>query len=160
VQKEKKFRGGIATIHEFWLQTVMHIIVPQRNSLWGMSLCVWSLDSLVVGVQKCGLRMIVFDGVLVGLTPQVRGHAFVAIAEWSVLFFLVCRMRNFWNWAAFGVVANVLTVLQIVPYLRRVAKVNINRINPIWNYREPKGPFMLWWRRLGVFGISWVELVL
>jgi hypothetical protein len=135
----------------------MQIIVPQRNSLWGMSLCVWSLHALVVGVHNSDLKMMVFAGVLAGLMPQVQGHAFVAIAQWSVLFFLVSRMRDFWNWTAFGVVANVLGVPQVIPYLRRFAKANFDRINPIWNYGERKGPLVLWWRGLGVFGaLAWV----
>jgi len=149
---------------EFWLQTIMHIIVPQRSALFAIPLCYWAIMSLLLSVHKCSLKMMVLAGLLVGLTPQVQAHAFVAMAQWSIVFCLVSFSWNgewkkeFFRWVIFALLANLIALPQLSPFFGRVKDNSESFItfDPVWN--DPsrgKGilvPFRLWWRGLGIFG--------
>jgi hypothetical protein len=109
---------------EYWLHALNHIIIPQRSSLWALPLCCWSLVS---AVHTRELWPMILAGLLTGLMPQVQTHAFVAVAQWAVVFCLI-RLELSWEyvsrWAAFGAVANFLALPQVIPYVARVTKTH------------------------------------
>jgi hypothetical protein len=143
--------------HEYWFHPLMHILVPQRASLWSLPLCCWTLLTLVHAAHAKDWRLFALAGVLTGFTPLVQIHSYVALAQWSICFWLVGARRQIAGWAVFAVVANVMALPQFVPYLGRLttARDQFVRLNPIW--RTPERAKMrwpattLWWRGLGVF---------
>jgi hypothetical protein len=109
-------------------------------------------------------------GLLVGFTPLVQVHSFVALAQWSIAFCLLhfpysaLKAKNWrevwkyiWLWGVFGVVGNLMAFPQFRPFVNRLsaARSQFLQINPIWRTperRKLRFPWLiLWWRGLGVF---------
>jgi hypothetical protein len=143
--------------YEYWFHPLMHVIVPQRASLWSLPLCCWTLFTLVHAADAKDWRLFALAGVFTGFTPLVQIHSYVALAQWSICFWLVGARRQIVGWAVFASVANVMAIPQFTPYLGRLtaARDQFVRLNPIWRTPERakmKWPAItLWWRGLGVF---------
>jgi hypothetical protein len=156
--------------HEYWFHPLMHILVPQRASLWSMPFCYWALLSLVHAVEAGDTKLYVLAGILIGFTPLIQIHSFVALAQWSITFCILnfpcssLKTKNWnqtwkylWQWAIFAIVANCLALPQFYPYLNRLAasRSQFLQINPIWRTPERENlqypALILWWRGLGVF---------
>jgi hypothetical protein len=156
--------------YEYWFHPLMHVLVPQRASLWSMPLCYWALLLLVHAVEHGEWRLFLLAGLLAGLAPLVQVHSFVALAQWSLAFcalkfpFAALRSRSWrdvwgyaWRWAVFGAAACALALPQLAPFLGRLATARSQflQINPIWRTPEKRSlrfpALVLWWRGLGAF---------
>jgi hypothetical protein len=149
--------------YEYWLHPLMHILVPQRASLWSMPLCYWTILLLIHAVEHRDWRLFLLAGILTGLTPLVQVHSFVALAQWSLTFFLVKfpfkkpNVRYISLWAVFGITANALALPQFAPFRHRLSasRSQFLQFNPIWRTPERGGrsfpALALWWNGLGVF---------
>jgi hypothetical protein len=151
---------------EYWFHPLMHILVPQRASLWSMPLCYWTLLLLIYGVENREWRLFIVAGILTGFTPLVQVHSFVALAQWSIAFCLVkfpfrggfAQISQYiGRWALFGFIANCLALPQFYPYFNRLgtARSQFLQVNPIWRTPEKRHlrwpALVLWWRGLGAF---------
>lgn len=156
--------------HEYWFHPIIHVLVPQRASLFSMPLCYWAILMLILGIELENTRFFVLAGVLTGFMPLVQVHSYVAIAQWSIIFcILTFPYTTFkkWKkyilmWSVFGIVANAMAFPQLIPFFNRITekKDQFIRINPIF---MGKGPFNLWWNGLGPFAaisilFGWVNL--
>lgn len=155
---------------EYWFQPIIHILIPQRASLFSMPLCYWTILMLIIGIEKEKIRFFVIAAVLTGFMPLVQVHSYVATAQWAVIFCLLTfPYTSFkkWKkyilmWIVYGVVANVMAFPQLVPYFGRVneKRTQFLQINPIY---KGKNPLKLWWFGLGPFAaisivFGWINL--
>jgi hypothetical protein len=77
--------------YEYWFQTVVHILMPQRASLFSLPLA-WAILLLLMGVGGSPareFRMFLAVGLLVALLPQVQPHSIVAAAQWAIVHLLL-----------------------------------------------------------------------
>jgi hypothetical protein len=155
---------------EYWFHPLMHVLVPQRASLWSMPLCYWALLALVRAVESGDWRVFALAGIFVGFMPLVQIHSFVAVAQWSICFCLLkfpfpSLFRKEFDvvigyivkWGVFGIVANAMALPQFVPYANRLqtAPSQFLQRKPIWDIPERANlrfaPLRLWWNGLGTF---------
>ena len=73
---------------EGWFQTVIHILLPQRCSLFSMPIAYAIILVLMCVGRKIQPRIREFLGVglLVALLPQVQMHSIIAVAEWGIFY--------------------------------------------------------------------------
>lgn len=165
---------------EYWFHPLMHILIPQRASLWSMPLCYWTILCLIHGIEKSDFKMFILAGIYVGFMPLVQVHSYVAVAQWAIAYCLIHFpykklrekrwkgvLKYVGKWAVFAVVANVMALPQLYPFMNRLssAKSQFVQLNPIWNTNEKKNmkfaPLVLWWRGLGIFwALSFIGIVL
>ena len=149
-------------IDEYWFQTVMHMLVPQRSSLFGIPLCYWSILLLLIGTKKDDTKLFFLAGILTGFTPQVQAHAYMSMAQWAVAYCIVSfPYKGKWlpaikKWAVYAIVANAMAFPQLPPFFNRIEdnRREFVQFSPIWHERG-RGftvPLVMWWRGLGVFG--------
>lgn len=149
-------------IDEYWFQTVMHMLVPQRSSLFGIPLCFWSILLLIIGQKKNDPKLFFVAAILTGFTPQVQAHAYMSMAQWAVAFCLITfPYKGKWtsaikNWCIYGILANVMAFPQLPPFFKRMKDAPSEFIewSPVWRERGVgfTVPLVMWWRGLGVFG--------
>ncbi|EAY05613.1 hypothetical protein TVAG_263830 [Trichomonas vaginalis G3] len=163
--------------NEYWFHPIFHVIVPQRASLFSMPLCYWCLICLLNGIQKKQWQFFLLAAFYVGFTPLVQIHSYVGLAQWSICYAAITfpwNKRSKWPkyifyWAIFGIVANVMALPQIPPYLGRLEanRKEFIQLNPIWSNKFSQfnifAPVVCWWRGLGIFGAialvcGWVTL--
>jgi len=152
--------------YEYWFHPIMHVLIPQRASLWSMPLCYWTLMCLIYGIRTKEWEFFALAGIYTGITPLVQAHSFVGMAQWAVIYAILTfpwKRKEYWVeyiklWAIFGVVANALALPQFIPYMNRVKTKNDEFVafNPIWSKhntgKKIYTPIVMWWRGLGVFG--------
>lgn len=149
--------------HEYWLHPLMHILIPQRSALWGLSISFWCLLCLRIALLEKNKKILFFSGLLASCLPQVHIHSFVAVCQYALIYCLInFDFSNlkfeimFWFWL---IVALIPSIFQLFPYISRVSeeKINFFQINPIWNRYQKFGlkfaPLILWWRGLGIFSV-------
>ena len=175
-------------IFEFWFHPIMHIIIPQRASLWSMPLCYWCIAVLIQGIQSMKWEAFLLASFYVAITPLVQMHSYVAMAQWAIVYCLLNfpwkspkqRIQHIKYWAIFAIVANIFALPQFYPYIDRLegksdmsaygASLQDNTFisfKGIWGHNRKvvtwKSPFLCWWRGLGVFAVitlvsGWVVL--
>jgi hypothetical protein len=119
-----------------------------------------------MGVETADFKLFVLSGILVGSTPQVQIHSYVAMGQFSIALAVISllkaespsgRKKMLKCWLIYGIVANVLAIPQLPPYFSRVTKSRSSflQFNPIWRTSQKKdlkyAPVILWWRGLGAF---------
>lgn len=162
-------------VYEYWFHPIMHVLVPQRASLWSMPLCYWCLIVLIKGIKIMKWQYFLLASLYVATTPLVQVHSYVGLAQWAIVFAALNFpwkdkskwMSHVYLWAIFGIVANVLAFPQFTPFMKRLSTKQSDKgsgfllIDPIWNSSgRPKHwttPIKLWWRGLGVF--AFISLV-
>lgn len=153
--------------HYYWFHPLMHILVPQRASLYSMPLCYWTLFSLVNGITLENPYIMMLAGTLTALGPQFQVHCYVALAQWAICFCIFTfpfTQRKKWSqyiflWASYGIVAILFGLPQFYPFLSRLSS-NRREFVQFWlifrkfmpgernlSFR----PIRMWWRGLGVF---------
>lgn len=155
---------------EYWFQPIIHVLIPQRASLFSMPLCYWTILMLILGIEHEKTRFFVIAGVFTGFMPLVQVHSYVAIAQWAIIFCILTfpyTSLKKWKqyilmWFIYCIVANSMAFPQLIPYLSRIneKRNQFIQINPIYG---KKGPFKLWWYGLGPFAaisilFGWVNL--
>lgn len=153
----------------FWFHPITHVLIPQRASLWAYPLLLWTYTSLIISIIKKDFKLMALAGILTGVMPNVQLHAYVSVAQWSVLYCLVKLIEKEWRrfkqyfmiWSLYGAIAISLALPQMPLYLKRVnnASYKFLDFNPIWNYSDLDcednifKPVMLWIKSLGFFAI-------
>jgi len=150
--------------YEYWFHPIMHVLVPQRASLWSMPLCYWSIIMLIYGIESLNISFFVLAAIYVGFCPLVQLHSFVGIAQWSIVFCLIqfpWKKLNEWRkylilWFTYGIVANLMAAPQFYPYLNRLkTEKSFVSFLPIWECKIKQfgvfAPIVCWWRGLGIF---------
>jgi hypothetical protein len=147
----------------FWFQSLTHIFHPQRSATFAMPLCYIAINALLCAVKMFEWRFFLFAALVVGITPQVQVHAFVALAIFSMVLAAVTLpfdhrwKRAAWGWAIFGIIANTIALPLWFPFLGRASGSDqFLAFRPIWRshtYSPIGGFFSLWWKSLGVFGL-------
>jgi hypothetical protein len=95
-----------------WLNPVLAYIVPQRSTLFGVSLVVIALLLLWVAVrEELGWRAFLFAGVVAGAMPLFHVHAYGTVVALSVFWAAFNRRRE---WLAFFIPALVIGVPLVV----------------------------------------------
>lgn len=156
--------------NEYWFQPIIHVLLPQRASLFSMPLCYWTILMLILGIENEKTRFFIIAGVLTGYMPLVQVHSYVAIAQWAIAFCILTfpyTSPKKWKqyilmWLVYCIIANIMAFPQLIPYLGRIneKRSQFIQINPIY---QGKGPFKLWWYGLGPFAaisilFGWVNL--
>jgi hypothetical protein len=142
--------------YEYWFQTVIHILMPQRASLFSLPMA-WAII-LMLGITASDLPWFCCIGALVGLLPQVQPHSIVACAQYGVVHaFLTFPWRGAWlrpigNYAALAVVAISIGAWQLAPFLHRLGDSFV-QVCPLWAAEKGhKRNFLsLWAYGLGLF---------
>ena len=175
-------------IFEYWFHPLMHVLIPQRASLWSMPLCYWCIICLIVGIRSMRWEAFFVAALYVAATPLVQMHSYVAMAQWAIIF---CALNFPWKdkkkwplhikcWAVFAIVANIFALPQFYPYIDRLeGKSDMSEyghslqdnsfisFKGIWGHNKKKvlwyTPILCWWRGLGVFAaitlvFGWVSL--
>ncbi|OHT04105.1 hypothetical protein TRFO_06404 [Tritrichomonas foetus] len=153
----------------FWFHPIMHVLVPQRASLYSMPLCYWTLYILIIAIKENNNLLMILAGIMTGLLPQFQIHAYASIAQWSIFYCLLnfpfSEMKKWFDyfilWCFYGLVAIPLGLPQFYPFLSRVESgtKNGNFLSLCLIYakfmrnKNPKYFFIMWWEALGVFGI-------
>jgi hypothetical protein len=148
----------------FWLNSILHFLLPQRSAVFSMPLVLMAMLCIVQSTSGQRKRPILFlvAGVAVGMIPFTSGHSFLAICMW-VLFLAIFEFDLFrpqrWGrfiveWLWFGIPVLVIGLPQCLMFIG-AAKMSIN---PIWTeYYAPgfpvKATCLLWWNSLSVFVI-------
>ena len=157
----------------YWFHPIMHILVPQRASLFSMPLCYWTLYLLAYGVEYQDNKLMYLAGIFTALCPQFQVHSYVGLAQWAIVF---CALKfpykqfSLWKkyiivWACYGFVGICFGLPQFYPFLGRLSDktarasgflniyptykkfaVNMPGVKPTWT-----AFFIMWWRGLGVF---------
>jgi hypothetical protein len=142
--------------YEYWFHPVLHVLLPQRLSLFSMPIC-WAYILLLM-IGKLNRRIYFLSGILVGILPQVQGHSLVTLFEWTLAY----GALNFpWKsvpemaarvqlWAILGAPALLLSIPQLAPFVGRVMKESFWTFVPVWA-DDKRNFFRLWWFGLGVF---------
>lgn len=149
---------------EGWFQTVIHILLPQRCSLFSMPIA-YSIILILMTAGKSEIvnpRPFIAVGLLVASLPQVQMHSVIAVAQWGVFYVIrsfpyreikKCFKPYLINYSILAVIALALGLPQIYPFLGRMNNNNFMQIKPLWkddlsrNYNF----FTFWIYALGVF---------
>ncbi|EAY07249.1 hypothetical protein TVAG_240500 [Trichomonas vaginalis G3] len=150
----------------YWFQTLMHLLLPQRSSLFAVPLCFWTIYLLIHAVKLEDFRLMFLASLITGYMPQVQAHAYMAIAQWSITYAIITFpyltrekwKRFFFLWLLYGVVANAMAIPQLPPFFQRIsiARKSFLQIEPVYK-RYGKGIvgfYKTWWLSLGVFAFG------
>ena len=144
-------------MYRYWLQTVMHVLLPQRLSLFGLP---FSYAFLVI--MECSnfksILPYILCGILVGLMPQVQAHACIAAFEWTIAYAIIHfpwkKPSKWWHqlrcYFALAIPAFTLALPQLIPYLSRAESKGFFSFTPIWK-DDDVNFFSLWWDGLFMF---------
>jgi hypothetical protein len=148
--------------YEYWFQSVVHILMPQRASLFSMPLA-WAV-LLMLAVSAPDLPWFCAIGVLVALLPQVQPHSIVATAQYGAVHALLTFpfWRNAWfetvkRYLALALIATVLGAWQLQPFFSRLGvktdQGSFVRICRLWlaDNHYKRNFFTLWGNGLGLF---------
>lgn len=148
--------GGERT--EYWFQTIVHILLPQRASLFSMPLA-WSVIAILM---KCNngmnIKAFLCAGLIVASLAQVQTHSIIALLEWGVVYAAITfpyTNTKKWkspilNYLSLGLVAIIIGLPQCLPYFGRTQK-DFFKIAPISQEIPGRNIFTLWWYGLGAF---------
>jgi len=157
--------------HAFWFHSLLHIIIPQRNSLWALPIIFWSMLSLIIATKHKDKKMMAFAGILTSLLPQIQAHGYMAMAQYSILLMLVTfpyKQREQWKfsilfWLRYAGFAIVLALPQLPLFFNRLSnkKSTFFRFCKLWSNSmfNNIGPIRLWWQSLGCFFIISIFLI-
>lgn len=143
---------------EFWFQSLIHIMLPQRASLFSLPIC-WSVILILMScASKPNKLPFLAAGLLVGILPQVQPHSIIALAEWGGLLFLIqfpfaeVHKWKFYisNYACLGIPALLLGIAQCLPFMDRLSH-NFFKIASVADEIEGRNIVSLWWYGLGAF---------
>lgn len=154
--------------YEGWFQTVNHILLPQRASLFSLPiahaiiLCLMTFGSSTI-YETFGFSCI---GILVAILPQVQPHSIVATAQWGFVYALihfpwfnlkisVPFISNYLVLAGFAVAVGFP---QIIPFVNRAQ--NFIKFAPIWTGDAVKKNGLQYWiNALGSFFVLSIIIV-
>lgn len=150
---------------EGWFQTIIHILLPQRCSLFALPIT-YSIILILMSAGKPTIhnqRYFVAAGLLVGALPQVQMHSVIAVAQWGVFYvlrsfpyrkFSIHFKQYLVNYSILGLVAIAIGLPQIYPFLSRVnSQANFMQLRLLWKDGSDRDYnfFNFWWYALGVF---------
>ena len=152
---------------EGWFQTIIHILLPQRCSLFSMPIA-YSIILILMAAGKSeqiNPRPFIAIGLLVGSLPQVQMHSVIAVAQWGVFYVIrafpyrsikKCFKPFLINYLILAIIAILLGLPQIYPFLGRMNDKNNNnfmQIKPLWKDDSGRNYnfFNFWIYALGVF---------
>lgn len=144
---------------EFWFQTVVHILLPQRASLFSIPLAWGSIAILMSTMDSMDISPYIAVAFIVGILPQVHPHSIIALMEWGSCFGLIqlsrVKKRNILklirNYFVLGVIAIAVGVPQFMPYFERSSSQGFFTFAPIYKEIQKSGFIRLWWYALGAF---------
>ncbi|EAY17909.1 hypothetical protein TVAG_225350 [Trichomonas vaginalis G3] len=163
-KKEAVEDYGIDFVHNwgadryaYWLQTVMHVLLPQRLSLFGLPLS-YAFMVIIMRSKFTSVKSFILAGLIVALMPQIQAHALIAAFEWllawAVINFKWKQPKEWWPqikcYIALGIPALTLGIPQLVPYMERSQEKGFFTINPVWN-DDKLNFFILWYDGLYMF---------
>ncbi len=104
-----------------WVNPIADMLVPQRATLFGWSLLFPGLYLLRRAAFEEDLKCFLPLGILMGLMPLVHTHSFVALAIFSLIFFLRALLRRpnkklLLSWLLCGVCALLLSLPQLLAF--------------------------------------------
>lgn len=146
--------------YEYWLQTLIHVLLPQRSSLFGITISYGYLV-LMLSInfrKRLNWKLFLSAGLLISSLPQVQPHALIGIFEWTLCFGIINFPWGNWKkwenqiicYLIMGIPVLFLATPQLLPFLRRVHSSNFFLLKGIWK-EENKTFLSLWWNGLGVF---------
>lgn len=142
--------------NEYWFQSLIHIMLPQRASLFSFPICWGVILILISANDSINIGPFFAAGILVGILPQVHPHSIIALAEWGVVFAIIhfpirslSKMSYYIsNYLALGCIALLLGFLQCLPFFDRLSH-NFFKIAPIYEELPGRNYLTLWWYGLG-----------
>jgi len=144
--------------YEYWFQTIIHILLPQRASLFSMGLA-WSIISILIECHsKLSIKEFAMCGLLVAALGQIQPHSIIAVGEWGIAFALITfptkklkKLKSYLlNYLILGMVAIIFGLPQFLPFLHRASK-NFFKIAPLYIEMPNHNFITLWWYGLGIF---------
>ena len=145
--------------HEFWFQTIIHILMPQRASLFGLPIS-YSIILIFLKINfktKPKIDLFIIASIFIILLPQISGQILIAITQWVISYGLIhFQFNQFWNYFIFGIICLSFGIPQLVPFFNRIES-NFLSFDTIWSGKHEiimsKNFFTVWWRSLGLFFI-------
>ncbi|EAY08542.1 hypothetical protein TVAG_487690 [Trichomonas vaginalis G3] len=144
---------------EFWFQTIVHILLPQRASLFSIPLAWGAISILMSTLNNQNYSQFIAVALIVGILPQVHPHSIIALMEWGSCFGLiqlirvkkskVCKLVG--CYFVLGIIAISVGVPQFLPYFKRVESNNFMKLMPIGQEIGQASQLKLWWYALGAF---------
>lgn len=146
--------------NEYWLQTLIHILLPQRCSLFSIPIC-WAYIMLLNSInfeRKLNPKVFFACGLLVAALGQVQAHSLIALFEFTACYAVLhFPWKNYSKWKEnifcyllIAVPGLILNIPQLYPYINRAESGHLITLRPIW-LDDRKNFFTLWWYGLGVF---------
>ncbi len=136
------------------------MLVPQRTFLLGITIGIYSLLLLLVGVDKKNKKLLVLGGVLAGILPIAHAHSFIAILVISATYSIITLLQS-----KKGSIKKELllllhfiiptTIISIALYLYfiygKVQKTNFTTISLGWTAEKNILAWLkLWWNIWGI----------
>jgi len=148
--------------NEYWFQSIIHILLPQRASLFSLPFAWFTILILMKSDSSLDYRSFFAAGLFVASLPQLQPHSVIALAQWGIIYAIISfpwKYRSSWisvikNYATLGSVAVILGIPQIIPFLDRT-KPGFFKLSPIWKGENNRNFFSLWFYGLGaIFVLS------
>lgn len=141
----------------YWLQTIMHVMFPQRLSLFGMPLS-FSFLAIMERAKFKSVLPYLFCGLLVALMPQVQAHACIAAFEWTLAYAAINfpwrKPKEWWTqlrcYFSLAIPAFMLALPQLIPFTKRAGDKGFFSLKPIW-VDDRINFFDIWWNGLFIF---------
>lgn len=122
--------------HLYWFHMLIHILLPQRASLFSLPIS-YSIMLLLINKNVKRIQKFVLIGILAGCLPQVSGHTLISVFLFSAAFCLLNCSKFILQYIIYALVSAFLVIPQCIPYMSRV-KSHFFQVNALWNNTEEK----------------------
>ena len=143
-----------------WPNVVTDMLLPQRTSLFGLSLgfivltcfaIAWAQRETTDASAKWkGWRALLVAGVLTGLLPLFHAHTYMAVGLISGILFLLRPRRV---WLVFWLPAIVLAAPRFIELSGHLASAGFFRFQPGWRGQDESSWMIFWFRNVGLPGL-------
>ena len=150
----------------FWMQPLIHILLPQRSAMFSLPLCMTTLICFMKASSDfsslSSFPYFLLSGICTGFLPQLQVHSFAALAQFSIALCLLFlpKVKRFWPyffmWLIYGVISCSIGIPLSYPFwIRKKESPHILTIQALWG-DDVYGPLpfpivSIWWKGIGPF---------
>lgn len=155
-ENDSDFIHRINGFEYFWHHSILHMIIPQRSSVYSFPGSVWIIYLVNEGFLKKN-RLIALAGILTCLLPFVQVHSYIGVGIY-VFFFYLIRFRAAGSFIYQALVYGSISILLAIPQLLFLTMHYVDnqtlRIAHIPNVLKFNSYLSLWIYSLGLFFIN------
>ncbi|MFL6521214.1 MAG: hypothetical protein ACJ8NS_13410 [Chthoniobacterales bacterium] len=143
-----------------WPNIVTDMLLPQRTSIFGLSLgfiilacfaMAWDKGGSAEPTRKwIGWRILLVAGFLAGALPLFHVHSYIAVGLVSGILFLLRPRRV---WLAFWLPAIALAAPRFLDFSGHLATIGFVRFRPGWRGQDDASWIAFWFRNVGLPGL-------